>query len=688
MIDGRGQVLITDFGLAVFSGQLDRAHIRDGTPAYMAPEQLAGKEVSVQSDIYALGLVLHEMFTGKHAFKDGVERTTPASLSSLVKDIDPAVERAIIRCLDSDPSERPSSALAVAAARPGGDPVAAALAAGETPTPAMVAASDAEGISIRTAWICLATILVSLAGVIAVAPKQFVFEKIPFAKSTAVLDQKARDLVQSFGCAEPPVDTAHGFSYEQRLHDYAEKRQWQFPGYQAILSKGAPAILYFWYRQSPRNLETMRGGILWDDGLVKIGDPAPTLPGMVRLRLDTEGRLCWFEAAPPEFEESHDPERPPDWTPLLNAAGLDTTRFQPADPHWIPANPFDARAAWTGSYAYAPEVPIRVEAASWRGRPVSFLIAPPWIKPGSGARSPQSFGYVATGAIELILFLVAVLLAWRNLSLGRSDRSGAVRLAGFYFASSMLSWLVRPQHASSIVAFVADLFGNISSSLFMGVLAAAAYVALEPHVRRRWPKSMVTWSRWLSGRIRDPLVGAHMLIGIAVGASLSLLIGLAAYFRGAGYLSLGANALYMFDASGIANSVFYSFRIGVTAALVTFFLLFLLRALLRREWLAAAVVLAVAELHQNNGNSWETRVIVAIVFSSLLVTAIRFGFLATASTLVIAAFTDFLLTYDFSLWYASSTIAGLFIMLGLTAYAFHTAVANRKLFDPDFRAPD
>src|SRR5262249_48558991 len=66
MIDGNGQVRLTDFGLAVVSGAVD--NVRAGTPAYMAPEQLAGREVTARSDIYALGLVLFELFTGKRVF--------------------------------------------------------------------------------------------------------------------------------------------------------------------------------------------------------------------------------------------------------------------------------------------------------------------------------------------------------------------------------------------------------------------------------------------------------------------------------------------------------------------------------------------------------------------------------------------------------------------------------------------
>ena len=104
-----------------------------GTPQYMAPEQLAGGRASVKSDIYALGLVLFELFTGQACLRgeDAQRPRSPATRaarsstpSSMVRDLDPAVERVILRCLERDPALRPGSALAVAAALPGGDPLA------------------------------------------------------------------------------------------------------------------------------------------------------------------------------------------------------------------------------------------------------------------------------------------------------------------------------------------------------------------------------------------------------------------------------------------------------------------------------------------------------------------------------------------------------------------------------------
>ena len=93
---------------------------------------------------------MFELFTGEKAFDPKVStaelkrlrsESRPVTPSSLVDTLDPAVERAILRCLEREPADRPPSALAVSAALPGGDPLAAALAAGETPSPELVAAA-------------------------------------------------------------------------------------------------------------------------------------------------------------------------------------------------------------------------------------------------------------------------------------------------------------------------------------------------------------------------------------------------------------------------------------------------------------------------------------------------------------------------------------------------------------------
>jgi serine/threonine-protein kinase len=172
MLDGRGQVLLTDFGLAGLAGQIEGAEVRNGTPAYMAPEQLSGQEVTARSDIYSLGMVLYEIFTGKLPFESNTlaglmraqRESQPASPSTLVRDLDPMVERVILRCLQPKPASRPASALAVAAALPGGDPLAEALAAGETPSPEMVAAAgEGEGLSPAVAVSLLLAVLAGIA---------------------------------------------------------------------------------------------------------------------------------------------------------------------------------------------------------------------------------------------------------------------------------------------------------------------------------------------------------------------------------------------------------------------------------------------------------------------------------------------------------------------------------------------
>ncbi len=265
MIDSQGKVVIMDFGLAAIADQVKGVEIRAGTPAYMSPEQLAGLEVTVRSDIYSLGLVLYEMFTGKRAFECETvaelirlqQQTRGLGLSTTVKDLDPAVEKVITRCLAPAAKDRPGSALAVAAALPGGDPLAAALAAGETPSPEMVAASG-ENAGMRPAWAIACGVAVFLGLIAAVVLGQMVrvTNLVPLELPPDALALKAREYAQAFGYTQKPVDSATGFLHDIDYLGYLTTKD-KNPNRWVRLADPQPPAIFFWYRQSPRYMQPL-----------------------------------------------------------------------------------------------------------------------------------------------------------------------------------------------------------------------------------------------------------------------------------------------------------------------------------------------------------------------------------------------------------------------------------------------
>src|ERR1700690_4189708 len=149
MLDGRGRVRITDFGLALSHEDATGRSETAGTPAYMAPEQIGKGEASVRSDIYSLGLVFYELFTGHLPYQANTPiewrrahmESSPRTPSSVVKDIDPVVESAILRCLQKDPALRPTSVRQGGGGLPGGGPPAGAPAGGGNAPPPQGAAA-------------------------------------------------------------------------------------------------------------------------------------------------------------------------------------------------------------------------------------------------------------------------------------------------------------------------------------------------------------------------------------------------------------------------------------------------------------------------------------------------------------------------------------------------------------------
>ena len=126
MVTPKGRVKVLDFGIAQLSGtagDIDQTATHSGgdfvgTLPYMAPEQVRGEAVDARTDIYALGVVIFEMATGRRPFDDThTGRLTDAILHALVTPpttwqpkLNPEIERIILKCLDRDPESRYQSA--------------------------------------------------------------------------------------------------------------------------------------------------------------------------------------------------------------------------------------------------------------------------------------------------------------------------------------------------------------------------------------------------------------------------------------------------------------------------------------------------------------------------------------------------------------------------------------------------
>ncbi len=694
MIDGRGQARIADFGLAALA---DGGAVADmsGTPHYMAPEQLSGQAASLRSDVYALGLVMREMLTGKRVFEAKSlnelralhAESKPQSLSSSATDIDPGLDRVVQRCLSRDPSDRPPSARAVLLALPGGDPLQAAVLAGETPSPEMVAAAGKVGaLRPSLAWTGLALGLLGLFAVAAMNERVSLFRQVLMTKSPDVLIERAKSVLSRLGVKGAPADSAFGFFYDDQLIDHVESRD-QSVQRRENLAQARPGVLRFYYRQSPGPMVSSGWTpvLPWlgppELGRVLSNVPPLTFSGMARIVFDTDGRLVSFTSVPPRFEAEAGPFPEPDWSVLLTEAGLDPRLLTVSTPRWAGPVESDRKAAWDGAYPDLPDAAVHVEASAYHGRPVHFEVQGPWVKPRD---SPSGEGStrlaIANGVVFLVtipIVIAGVMLVRRNLRMGRGDRRGAFRLALAAFFVLTLAQSIRADHTSLPVEEHALMIHIVSQGCYAALALWAFYMAAEPAVRRRWPHTLISWTRVLAGRFKDPLVARDILAGVVAGLAIALSSQITheaplwfsrpPTFGGIGILTTLTSPRHL------AYYLLLGPLLGVLYSLAMLFLLYLLHALLRREWLGQLLLVLFAAIPQLAGVEDPVDFVAAGFFGTLAIFVLtRFGLLASAAmlgTFLIIARVP--LSLDGSAWYAGRSFAllGFFVvLLGTSAY--------------------
>ena len=421
---------------------------------------------------------------------------------------------------------------------------------------------------------------------------------------------------------------------------------------------------------------------------------------MAGVRYDLRGRLLSFYAVPPQRETEATPAAAaqaaspapaaapaaPLWSVLFVEAKLDPAAFKPVAPQWTPPFFSDSRAAWEGAWPSRPDLPLRIEAASYRGRPVWFQVVEPVdsrrARPGRTCRPRGS-------ACRWPCCWASSACCWSagpsspSATCGSAAATGAGRSASAsaMFSLGMASWLLVAHHVADPVA---QLIGSIRGAGLALVLATVLwlfYLALEPYVRRERPWTIVSWSRLLDGGLRDAVVWRDVLYGAAWGVLLTLagdflshlpaLLGRPEPAPFAGHLEM---------LLGVRPRLALAIGLPSDAALLSLgmLLLFLVfRLVLRRDLpagIALVLLFAALSVAQSEQPLWLSLPTSLVVSALLVGVLLRFGLVATMAGIWVS---DVLSMTPHSLelesWQGGGTafVVPLVIVLGF--YAFRRA---------------
>ena len=422
---------------------------------------------------------------------------------------------------------------------------------------------------------------------------------------------------------------------------------------------------------------------------VEFFDPPQEVSGMTTVVLDSNGRLIGFMAVPPQVEQAPAAETIPDWSAMLAETGLDPASLKPAEPTWLPPVGFDRRFGWHGAYPEDPGTELQISAASYHGKPVYFHVIGPWSRPWRMQEQQWPRSRAVHDATLVIggfaSFLAAALFARRNLRLGRGDRRGAFRISVFVFSADALAGLLVAHHVPELSAEWQVFVLIVGGALFTAAFLWLCYMALEPFVRKQWPQLLISWTRLLTGKFHDPLIGRDLLAGILLGSISALGVhfsnSLPAWFNLAGETTVPANPLALGAPSGALGMVIGFVVVALLPAFWVTFLLFVTRLVLKGYWASVIVTGVVLLLINLGAENFLLETPFAILTTAITMFAVlRFGIFAMAVTVFTAnLLTSFPITVDFSRWYAPNSIFMFAVLLTLLIYGLRMSLGNRPL---------
>ncbi|MCI0408818.1 MAG: hypothetical protein L0191_09680, partial [Acidobacteria bacterium] len=356
---------------------------------------------------------------------------------------------------------------------------------------------------------------------------------------------------------------------------------------------------------------------------------------------------------------------------------------------WTPPMYTDARAAWEGEFPEAPDRKMRIEAAGFQGSPVFFRILGPWSRPErmkpQQLTSRQKFAQNFFVAVILSALVGALVIARRNLKLGKGDKSGAFKIAGAFVVVHLIVWVVWAHHVGTLLDEWGIFYLDTGYTLFWAALLWVLYIALEPFVRRRWPDTLISWTRILSGRFPDPRVGRDILVGGLAAMGLIALVSVAdleSWLRYPPSIPDPAGVEALQDLRFLLGILLDTPIHAVFAGMLAVFVMLMLRILLRRQYLASAAFVLLlclpgAALSDYPLLSAPFSLLIGVVAVFLL---LRFGLLAGIAAVSFLAYFSIVTTTHFSSWSSTPTLVALVGILGWSFYGFVVSLGGRPMF--------
>ena len=673
MIDGRGHARITDFGLAVIS---DRARAEEvaGTPAYIAPEQLAGEVASVRSDLFSLGLILYELFAGRRLYsvttldeRRRLDQDSAATRRLLgAPTLDRLVDQVIRQCLERDPDKRPDSASSIAGT----------LAVDEQPTelgresltsPATIRDSpDIHGLRPRVAWAVLGAII---AGTLAIASGPLALRSSDLPMAPQMLAARAQQLLASIG--------SRGQSHRQRV----------------LVQRAHASLLSEKIRCHSIRLSAKPFSPFAEESVPRRHGGRPTHrhsgPRHRDARFAGTTRRVQLAAR-------SSPRRSSRWTGARLAGVVRTCG---AEHHRLPSGHSRQRAGSAARLADTVEGnrgvrrdPRRRSKPGRKGGFVSSARRNRGVN-SAGQRSRHRFAD-RRGTLLLDLGGVGVrgicrtcvdeICGWDSAIVPAHERwRCSLRAQGCCLRSSARIMCRQRWRRSRLFLAVSGWVLVWTAFCWM------IYIAIEPYVRRRWPAMLMSWVRLLQGRVRDPRVGRDVLFGVLAGIVLTALDVVHGHILDRTAASVSAFAFRLeplHSSRHFLAAIAFHLADTLQFALAGLFFFLLLRLIVANKWIASAIWVAMATavgaavLRTSGGIllGWSSLFAVAVVLLFLLV-LFRVSFLAVALMLIVQRLlTAMPITLDPDAWFFGSSVVILLLVVGAAVYGFLVALAGRS----------